>query len=347
MTLRNGLFVSGPAGGITQPQDARLTLAGLLSGPGLLTGYAVTGTTSGPNMQYSIAAGVAVTQRGTLAADGLYTLPNDGPLLANSGAPAPSSGKRWDLIWVRHKNGFDGGFTDTDSNPDWGVVVGTSGSTPTKPYSSVPAGALVIAESDVGTSIANASLATITQVAAPVVAQGGILPVANSALYPAAPIPGEAVFDIALKQVLVWDGASWRPYLPTVTRQMTRTTGFTLSSGDNFITAYSGTVFNYGNIGYSGGIFTTAAAGPYRWDATVTIPSFSGTGRCSIKAFVNGAAVVDGEHDVAAGGVALAVSPGGPVLLAAGDTVQLCINASGTAIGLGITANRFSLTRMA
>jgi hypothetical protein len=110
---------------------------------------------------------VFVTQRGALAADGVYILPNDGAFTVDSGAPAPSSGTRWDLIWVRQKNAYGSdGFGDANSDPDAGVVVGTAGSTPTKPYSSVPSGALVIAESRVGTSIPNATTATITQVAA-------------------------------------------------------------------------------------------------------------------------------------------------------------------------------------
>lgn len=166
MALRHGLFVSGASAGVTAPQDGRLALAGLLSGPGMLTGGAVTGSTSGPNMKYTIAAGVFVTQRGTLAADGLYIVPNDGAVTVDSGSPAPGSGTRWDLIWVRQLNAYGSdGFGDANSDPVFGVTVGTAGSTPTKPYASVPAGALVLAESNVGTSIANASLATITLVA--------------------------------------------------------------------------------------------------------------------------------------------------------------------------------------
>lgn len=165
MALRHPLYVSGASGGVTSPQDARLALAAFLTGPGIMNGFTVTGSTSGPNMQYTIAAGVAVTQRGTLAADGLYVVPNDGPVTVDSGAPAPASGTRWDLIWVRCLNAFDGGFGDANSDPIFDVTVGTAGSTPTKPYASVPQGALVLAEANVGTNIANASLATISMVA--------------------------------------------------------------------------------------------------------------------------------------------------------------------------------------
>lgn len=168
MTLRHALFVSGATQGVVSSQDARLALAGLLSGPGVLPGGGVvSGSTSGPNMKYTISAGVFVTARGAAAADGLYLFGNDGPYTVDSGAPAPASGTRYDLIWVRHKNAFaSDGFADTNSDPDFGVTVGTAGSTPTKPYASVPAGALVLAEASVGTNIANASLAVITQVVA-------------------------------------------------------------------------------------------------------------------------------------------------------------------------------------
>jgi hypothetical protein len=130
----------------------------------VLTGGAVSGSTSGPNMKYTIAAGGS-SPPAAAASDGLYVFANDGALTIDSGAPAPSSGTRWDLIWVRHKNAIEGGGDAVTPCRSAGVTVGTSGSTPTKPYASVPAGALVLAEALVGTSIANASLATITQVA--------------------------------------------------------------------------------------------------------------------------------------------------------------------------------------
>lgn len=210
MTLRHGLYVSGPGGvGVTSPQDARLALAGTLSGQGILNGFTVTGSTSGPNMKYTVAAGVAALQRGTLAADGLYLTPNDGPLTVDSGAPAPSSGTRWDLVYVLHKNAFDGGFSDANSDPVFGVTVGAAGASPTKPYASVPAGALVLAEASVGTNIANASLAIITQVAR--AAGSRLARAANSATYPASPQVGDYIDDATLG-LLRWNGTGWDQY---------------------------------------------------------------------------------------------------------------------------------------
>lgn len=159
MAVRHGLFVANGSTGVTAPQDARLALASLLYGPGVLSGLAVTGSTAGPNMRYVVAAGSVATQRGALATDGLYLWGNDGAVTVDSGAPAPAAGSRYDVIYALHRNANDG-FGDANSDPIIGVVVGTAGSTPTVP--AVPPGALAFATARVGTNIANASLATIT-----------------------------------------------------------------------------------------------------------------------------------------------------------------------------------------
>lgn len=165
MTLRHGLFVANGTTGVTAPQDARLALAALLSGAGVVSGGTVSGNSSGPNMKYDVAAGAFATARLAAATDGLFLFANDGTVTVDSGTPAPASGSRWDLIWVRHKNANDGA-ADTNSDPEFGVKCGSAGSSPTKPYGSVPAGALVLAESSVGASITDATHAVITQVAA-------------------------------------------------------------------------------------------------------------------------------------------------------------------------------------
>jgi hypothetical protein len=172
MAVRHGLFVANGTAGVTSPQDARLALAALLSGPGVLNGFTVTGSTSGPNMKYLVAAGAVATQRGTLSADGLYLWTNDGVYTADSGAPAPASGSRYDVIYALHRNANDG-FGDANSDPIIDVVRGTASSTPTMP--AVPAGALALAQALVGTSIANASLAAITPVAAKTTLPGQLI----------------------------------------------------------------------------------------------------------------------------------------------------------------------------
>lgn len=182
MTARPGLFVANGSAGVAAPQDTRLALAGALVGePGVLagTGGNVTGSSSGPNMKYVVPASVFATTRGVLATDGTYLWANDGNITVDTLTPAPSSGTRYDLIWARALNANDG-FGDANSTPVLGFTVGTASGSPVKPYASVPAGAYVLAESLVGTSIANASLATLTQVATSVVARGGLLPVADA-----------------------------------------------------------------------------------------------------------------------------------------------------------------------
>lgn len=165
MTARHGLFVAGVSGaGVTQPQDARLALAALLTGPGVVNNpITVTGSTSGPNMKYTVPAAAFATQRGTLATDGLYLWVNDAVLVVDSGSPAPSSGTRYDVIYALAKNANDG-FGDASSDPVIGVVVGTASGSPSPP--AAPAGALVLAQALVPTSAPNSSTATITQLAA-------------------------------------------------------------------------------------------------------------------------------------------------------------------------------------
>ena len=128
MTARKGLFVVGPSdAGVTAPIYARLALQGLLSavgptpidaGAGILWGPGdpgkVTGSSSGPNMKYLVNPAVFATQRGT-AAQGLYLWANDGQVTVDSGAPAPGSGSRWDIVWARAKDGSSSG-PDSDSD---------------------------------------------------------------------------------------------------------------------------------------------------------------------------------------------------------------------------------------
>lgn len=311
MALRHPLFVSGATAGVTSPQDARLALGGLLSGTGILTGGVVTGSTSGPNMIYLVAAGVFSTARGVASTDGLYVVPNDGSVSVDSGSPAPASGTRWDLVWVRCLNAFDGGFGDANSNPVFGVTVGTAGSTPTKPYASVPAGALVLAECNVGTNIASASLATISMVAATVTPLNG--------------------------------------YTPASCRVTNSSTVYTASTTQLAINSYSGGVlFNQGNITYAGGIFTVGTTGEYAWHATVLWPSASAAYRVAQYVLVNGVADTGGQQSMnfASGYGAQWISCGHSVQLAAGSTLQLAIIGSTNGI-TNTTPLSFAIHRVA
>lgn len=314
MTLRTGIFVgaapSGDGSDGAQPQDARLAYAGMLSGVGILNGGTVTGSTSGPNMQYNIAAGVFVTARGTAASDGLYQFANDGTILVDSGSPSPTSGTRWDLVWVRALNAYDGGFGDANSKPVPGVTVGTAGSSPTKPYASVPAGALVLAEVNVGTNIANASLATISMVAASTTVAG---------TYPAA-----------------------------IARVTNTSTTYTAGTTQVAVNSYSGGVlFSSGAISYAGGIFTVTNAGLYVWHATVLWPAASAAYRVTQYVLVNGTSDSGGEASMnfASGYGSQWLSNTHPIQLAAGGTVQLALIGSTNGI-TNTTPLSFALHRV-
>lgn len=161
----------------SRPADGRLALAGLLTArsdlgalPGVISGLTVTGVAS--QWYYAISAGHAVTARSD--ADGANLPGLDGTTNTPAVSAAPGTGSRWDLIYIRQR---DVDSADADSNSVIDVVQGTAGGSPTKPYASVPAGALVLAESQVsagatGTLHANV---VITQVAAKVSTRGGIV----------------------------------------------------------------------------------------------------------------------------------------------------------------------------
>lgn len=181
MAGRRGLFVRKDATAGTGPQDARLALAGLMTSagdlavvPGILSGCVVEGTAT---MEYSVGAGHYVTTRG--ASDGGVAGSVDGVTLTGAVAAAPASGSRYDLIWVR-QNDVDAG--DANSQAVVGVTSGSSSGSPSKPYGSVPVGALVLAEARVyatATATLDANV-TITRVAPGVAARGGIIPVPNA-----------------------------------------------------------------------------------------------------------------------------------------------------------------------
>lgn len=176
MAGRRGLFVRKDATTGTSPQDARLALAGLLTpagdlavAAGVISGCGVTGTSG---WTYNVGAGHVVGTRG--ATDGAVLFAVDGTTATPAVAAAPASGSRWDLIWVRQRDTDSG---DADSAAEVGVTSGTSGGSPSKPYGSVPAGAVVLAEAQVSsgaTQTAHASV-TITPVALRVAARGGIV----------------------------------------------------------------------------------------------------------------------------------------------------------------------------
>lgn len=183
MSVFRGLFVRKDSTRGVQPAEARMALAGLLTPSGYLgalagviSGLTVSGIAS--TWAYAVSAGHAVTTRS--AADGANMPGLDGTTNTPTVAAAPASGSRYDLIWIK-QNDVDS--SDSDSSAALGVTQGTASGSPTKPYASVPAGALVLAEAQVAagaTGTLHASV-VITPVAPRVAARGGVIPVTTQA----------------------------------------------------------------------------------------------------------------------------------------------------------------------
>lgn len=144
------------------PIDVRKSLAGLVSGAGVLPGSSsplVQGTAS---FEYQVNAGQWVTSRG--ASDGVHLWGNDGPVTVATGV-APGSGlSRIDIIYALHPSYNENG--DTTSEPLIGVAQGTAASSPVAP--SIPTGALELARNTMTSSATSTESGgnTITQSAA-------------------------------------------------------------------------------------------------------------------------------------------------------------------------------------
>lgn len=178
-----GLFVRKDATRGTTPVEARQALAGLLTAsgdlgalPGVISGLRVIGLAG--TWAYAVTEGHDVLSRG--ASYGAILSGLDGTTNTDEVPAAPGSGSRWDLIWRRH---LDIDEEDATSDSVLGVTSGTASGSPSKPYIDVPAGALVIAEAQVGagaTGTLHANV-TITQVAPRVGTRNGIIPVTTQA----------------------------------------------------------------------------------------------------------------------------------------------------------------------
>lgn len=182
MSVNRGLFVplNGTIG--TTPTEARLALAGLVAenSPGVprsgllfqSAANVVSGTTG---MDYDVAPCYPVVSRA--ASDGVYVFSLTGTTTVST-TVAPATGSRWDLVFVKQNDTTKG---DPDNLPIVGVVQGVASSTPTKPYGSVPEGALVLAEVSVaaGATSTSSSGVTITQVWRHTSMRGAPVPVRN------------------------------------------------------------------------------------------------------------------------------------------------------------------------
>lgn len=166
MTGSRGLFVRQNGGVGTTPVEARRALgalfvqaapdaprSGLVGAPDVV----VTGT---GGMSYSVVPINPVIHRTT--GEGVYDFTFQSTTTVGTDV-APGTDSRWDLIWVK-QNDIEKG--DADNLPVLGVTKGTPSSSPSKPTSSLPDGALVLAEARIyaGTLATNAAPNTIAQV---------------------------------------------------------------------------------------------------------------------------------------------------------------------------------------
>lgn len=188
MTATRGLFVrqtgTAPNAIGTTPLEARLAIAGLLAeqSPGVpRTGLLFQSnpnlvTASTTDMSYNISSCNPAINRAVNEGLYLFTLTGTTNVTTDN---APSTGSRYDLVYVRQHDPDKG---DADNLPEVGVVRGTSSTgTPTKPYSSVPAGGYVVAEAQIfsGTTSTSGGTNVITQVWKHTAARGAHIPVIN------------------------------------------------------------------------------------------------------------------------------------------------------------------------
>ena len=211
MTLFRGLFVRKDATRGTSAVEARKSLAGIFlpSGahgarPGVLDGLTVAGTAG---WAYSVAAGHVVLSRS--AADGAILAGNDAGASVST-SPAPASGSRIDLIWLKHSD-VDAG--DPTSEIALGVTEGTAAASPVAPV--LPAGAFELARATVAAGASSTSHAsvTITATATRTGMRGGQVTAPTlaslEALYPSAPA-GLTAWVTSENGVYVRAGGQWR-----------------------------------------------------------------------------------------------------------------------------------------
>lgn len=175
MPLFRGLFVRKDTTRGTTPVEARKGLAGLFAPlgaagarPGLLSGGNIAGTSG---WAYAVPAFHAVLSRG--AADGVVLAGNDGPITASTD-PAPATGSRIDIVYVRHAD-VDAG--DPTSAPGVDVAKGVASGAPQAP--ALPVGALELARATVASTATSTQHAgvTITQTAQRTALRGTPVPV--------------------------------------------------------------------------------------------------------------------------------------------------------------------------
>jgi hypothetical protein len=190
MALTRGIFirkdgksVTDPAG--TDPRSARKAMSGLVAGnadgvprSGIFPQkdvLIVIGSQAG--MVYRVKPFEGALIRDAAGSDGVVLYANDA-LTDVPTSPAPSTGSRWDLVYVQYPESTS---DSTSSKPVLGVVQGTASGTPSKPSAALPANSYLLAESLVSAGNSTTVDASINQVWRYTVPRGVPIPVRNQA----------------------------------------------------------------------------------------------------------------------------------------------------------------------
>ncbi|MBQ1444122.1 MAG: hypothetical protein IIZ13_09780 [Renibacterium sp.] len=223
MALTRGIFirkdgksVTDPAG--TDPRSARKAMSGLVAGnadgvprSGIFPQkdvLIVIGSQAG--MVYRVKPFEGALIRDAAGSDGVVLYANDA-LTDVPTSPAPSTGSRWDLVYVQYPESTS---DSTSSKPVLGVVQGTASGTPSKPSAALPANSYLLAESLVSAGNSTTVDTSINQVWRYTVPRGVPIPVRNQAERDelASVYPGQQVkrLDLGSDATETWDGLKWK-----------------------------------------------------------------------------------------------------------------------------------------
>lgn len=223
MALTRGIFIRKDGKAIadaagTDPRSARKAMSGLIASNADGVARAgifpqketllVVGSPAG--MAYLVRPFEGALTRDAAGSDGVVLYANDAVADIVT-SPAPSTGSRWDLVYVQYP---ESSSDSTTSKPVLGVVQGVASGTPSKPTALLPASSYVLAESLVSAGNSTTLDAAISQVWRYTVPRGVPIPVRSQAERDefVAPYLGfqNRRLDLGPEATETWDGSQWR-----------------------------------------------------------------------------------------------------------------------------------------
>ena len=202
------------ASGVADSVDLRKGLAGLIvrdtagvPRSGIFPRHTNSLVFSRGDMRVDIWAFAGVSVRG----GGPLFMANDGTVVSPT-LPIPAANSQISVLYFKqNENGYNG-FADGSITPVFGVETGTAAASPTKPSIAGIAGATELATITVPSTATatNSSGVVITNTFQHTTTAGGLLLVRSSSEYPALPVYGQRVDDIALGYGLRFDGTGWQ-----------------------------------------------------------------------------------------------------------------------------------------